>query len=394
MDINNNPEMFQKVSSNIISSNIISSNILLNAAAAAAAAAAIATFKYNKELMTPNSISDSFVKTSKELNDKNNKTRENIIGAIINKKVPFRGDDWLHIEKETNNYLNELCGYKLYNNVECIHKGGRMYNYDFIFTFSYEDGSNEDFYIELKFNVSSIDDAPQFVSPTNPSKFMIHHENKSFEEYFYDKFLPKLLVAQAQTEAQPQAHAEAQPQAHAEAQPQAQAQALEMPLKEEYMSKIHSNNPECMKLFQNKYYAGCKKSSQYTKKEEDIAYYKLANELSRESISSYIENSELDIGLLSYYLCETQKNKRYMLYNLENRNFTLQKVDMDDYQIVSVIKNAKKYRYECTSKSGKKINVLLRWKNGNGIAFPAFQISSKHKHKSVSNKLVKCDSIQ
>lgn len=377
MDINNNPEMFQKVSSNIISSNsnIISSNILLNAAAA------IATFKYNKELMTPNSISDSFVKTSKELNDKNNKTRENIIGAIINKKVPFRGDDWLHIEKETNNYLKELCGYKLYNNVECIHKGGRMYNYDFIFTFSYEDGSNEDFYIELKFNVSSIDDAPQFVSPTNPSKFMIHHENISFEkisyeEYFYDKFLPKLLVAQP--------HAEAQ------------TEALEMPLKEEYMSKIHSNNPECMKLFQDKYYAGCKKSSQYTKKEEDIAYYKLANELSRESIRTYIENSELDIGLLSYYLCETQKNKRYMLYNLENRNFTLQKVEMDDYQIVSVIKNAKKYRYECTSKSGKKINVLLRWKNGNGIAFPAFQISSKHKHKHklVSNKLVKCDSIQ
>jgi hypothetical protein len=371
MDINNNPEMFQKVSS---------SNILLTTINAAAAAA-IATFKYNKELMTPNSISDSFVKTSKELNDKNNKTRENIIGAIINKKVPFRGDDWLHIEKETNNYLKELSGYKLYNNVECIHKGGRMYNYDFIFTFSYEDGSNEDFYIELKFNASSIDDAPQFVSPTNPSKFMIHHEKISYEEYFYDKFLPKLLVAQA----------DAQPQA------QTEAHALEMPVKEEYISKIHSNNPECMKLFQDKYYAGCKKSSQYTKKEEDIAYYKLANELSRESIRTYIENSELDIGLLSYYLCETQKNKRYMLYNLENRNFTLQKVVMDDYQIVSVIKNAKKYRYECTSKSGKKINVLLRWKNGNGIAFPAFQISSKHKsvsNKSVSNKLVKCDSIQ
>jgi len=45
-----NPEMFQKVSS---------SNILLTTInAAAAAAAAIATFKYNKELMTPNSISD------------------------------------------------------------------------------------------------------------------------------------------------------------------------------------------------------------------------------------------------------------------------------------------------------------------------------------------------
>jgi len=30
--------------------------------------------------------------------------------------------------------------------------------------------------------------------------------------------------------------------------------------------------------------------------------------------------------------------------------------------------------YVATSKSGNKIKILLRWKNGNGIAFPAFQI--------------------
>ena len=29
------------------------------------------------------------------------------------------------------------------------------------------------------------------------------------------------------------------------------------------------------------------------------------------------------------------------------------------------------------TKSGIKLNILLRWKNGNGIAFPAFQISQK-----------------
>jgi hypothetical protein len=55
----------------------------------------------------------------------------------------------------------------------------------------------------------------------------------------------------------------------------------------------------------------------------------------------------------------------------------LQQINIDDYTIDIVVKNSNKYRYECISKNGKKINILLRWKNGNGIAFPAFQISQK-----------------
>ena len=61
-----------------------------------------------------------------------------------------------------------------------------------------------------------------------------------------------------------------------------------------------------------------------------------------------------------------------MLYN---NSLIKQTINIDDYTLISVIKQPDKYRYECTSKSGKKIKVLLRWKNGNGIAFPAFQIS-------------------
>ena len=62
-----------------------------------------------------------------------------------------------------------------------------------------------------------------------------------------------------------------------------------------------------------------------------------------------------------------------MLYS--NNEFILQHVNMDDYKLESVIKD--KNRYICLSKSGKNINVLLRWKNGNGIAFPSFQIDEK-----------------
>ena len=50
--------------------------------------------------------------------------------------------------------------------------------------------------------------------------------------------------------------------------------------------------------------------------------------------------------------------------------------NMDDYVIKSYIVDQKnKNRFICETKSGKKMYILLRWKNGNGIAFPAFQIS-------------------
>jgi hypothetical protein len=57
----------------------------------------------------------------------------------------------------------------------------------------------------------------------------------------------------------------------------------------------------------------------------------------------------------------------------KNNRFYKQNVNMDDYELVSYEKQ--KNRFVATSKTGNKIKILLRWKNGNGIAFPAFQIS-------------------
>ena len=228
-----------------------------------------------------------------------------------------------------------------YINVECINKAGRGHKYDFLIKLFYEDGSNLDFMIELKFNVSTVDNAPQFVSPMKPSQYM----NNSYEEYYFDNYLEKLS---GMTQ-------------------------LKMPTKEDYLKQIHSSKPKCMKKYQELYYNGCDKSSKYTNKENDINFYKLAKELSSESIKSFITNTELNIDLLSNYLYNTQKNKIYMLYS--NNKFILQKINIDDYKINKVVKNPNKYRYECVSITGKIINILLRWKNGNGIAFPAFQIS-------------------
>jgi len=300
-------------------------------------------FTYHKELIHTGSI-HAFQCSSKNLNDKNNKTRENVIGAIINQKVPedyFIIWKWERLKQAIFQYLEQLNDSRPYVKVECIHKAGRKHNFDFAIRFDYDDQTQQTFAIELKFNCSFIEEAPQFVSPMKPSQYMSH----SYEEYFYDHYLPLLSTASG----------------------------IPLPSKEEYLKQIHSTTPKCMKPFQDLYYQGCEISSKFTKKEEDIQFYYLSKKLSNESIASFIDKTELHIDLLSSYLLKTQQNKIYMLYH--NKKFQLQKANMDDYVIESVTKQTNRNRYDCRSKSGKVIQILLRWKNGNGIAFPAFQIS-------------------
>jgi len=300
-------------------------------------------FTYNKEQITIESIS-AFDFAAKSLNDKNNKTRENIIGAIINDKVPaeyYELSRWIQLKTSVLKYIIELDS-KPFDRIECKHKGGRKFNFDFNIIFYYAGLEPRVYNIELKFNASAIDDAPQFVSPMKPSQYL----SSSYEEYYYTNYLGKLAEATS---------------------------GLLLPAKETYMAQIHTNKPKCINIFQEIYYKGCAGSSKFTKNEEDIKFYELAKELSNESISTFIEKNNLNIGLLSEYLQASQKGKIYMLYS--EGQFTKQNANLADYMIVSVIKNPQKFRYECLSANGKKINVLLRWKNGNGIAFPAFQIS-------------------
>jgi hypothetical protein len=301
------------------------------------------TILYNNETITPESII-AFNPSSKGLNDAHNKTRENIVGAIINNKIPetyYEIPEWLMLEFSIITYLQELDSTRTYSRALCSHKGGRKFNFDFGIKVYYENGTTTDYNIELKFNAASIDETPQFVSPMKPSQYM----RNVYEDYYYDNYLTQL----------------------------AGESGLELPSREEYLKQIHTNNPKCMKHFQDLYYMGCKQSSQYTSEESHIKFYESAKNLSHESISTFIEKTELNIETLSEYLLTSQNNKIYMLYS--GTEFIVQRPNMDDYQIISATKNPSKNRYECVSKSGVNLNVLLRWKNGNGIAFPAFQIS-------------------
>jgi hypothetical protein len=166
----------------------------------------------------------------------------------------------------------------------------------------------------------------------------------SYEEYYYDNYLPKLKSLRDD---------------------------LVFPDKLTYLQEINSPSPKCMKIYKDIYDNGCKKSSKYTGNPKDIEFYKLANKLSKESIVAFMSTTVLNIDLLNEYLISSQNAKIYMLY--KNGKFHKQVIDPRKYMIVSYTKC--KNKFVAKTQDGNNIDILLRWKNGNGIAFPAFQIS-------------------
>jgi hypothetical protein len=120
------------------------------------------------------------------------------------------------------------------------------------------------------------------------------------------------------------------------------------------------------------YYQGCSRSSKYiADNKKAISFYTSCNEISNQCITQFIKETELDIEKLNQYLIQSQDEKIYLLY--KKGKFHLQTFSIDDYIIKSYKKESN--RYIATTRTNKKLKILLRWKNGNGIAFPAFQIS-------------------
>jgi len=297
------------------------------------------SFSYNNNTLNIESI-NYFSKISRRDNDTNNKMRESIIGALINKKIPpdfYENEKWNNLKEEINSYLKNL-NEKEYISVECEHKGGRRFKYDFVIRFINEDQTKSEYKVEFKYNISKIEEAPQFVSPTKPSLFM----DFSYEEYFYDNYLPQLC----------------------------NDTNLTIPEKEIYLKNINNNKPLCMIPFQDKYYKGCKSSSKYDGTEENIKFYEKSKDISKKSIREYLKIAKLNKEKMSKYLNESQEDKIYMFYNDEKliyenskRKFEIIETENTNNSIL------------CKLPNNQKIKILLRWKNGNGIAFPAFQIS-------------------
>jgi len=302
-------------------------------------------YKYGNEVIYLTDINYFNTNTSKkQKNDKNNKKREHIISSIINLETPkiffVKSLRWFNLKKQLDLYISKLIAnnniYKI-DNISCNIKAGRKNNYDFDIVIN----DIYHFNIEFKFNAKKIKQAPQFVSPMKMSQYL----SNNYEEFYYDLYLVKLK----------------------------ENFGMDIPEKEEYLSKIHSPNPKCLEDIQDKYYKGCKKSSKFINNKENIKFYNYMKKISKDSISDFVFKNEINIDKLNEYLKNSQKNKIYMLY--KNKSLYFEEHNMDDYLIESCEKEPSLSRYKGKTKSGNILKILIRWKNGNGVAFPAFQIS-------------------
>ena len=304
----------------------------------------------NKNILEESDIGLFYSHQVKSCNDECNKTREYIIKTLSNGNPYPNNHQWIKLYDKYNLFIDKLknqiskyASQPVYS-YKIKTKGGRRYHYDFIIMF-YNSVNTliKEYKIEFKNNAINVNDCPQYVSPMKLSKYF--ECDKTYEELFYDEYLPSICSKVNQN----------------------------IPDKMVYCKQIHGNNPKCMVSFKEAYYKGAKQSSKYTGLEEDIQNYNFMNEKSRESIKKFLEGSKLKILEMNKYLIDTQKDKKYMLWG--NNEFHYQEVDPDDYTIDKILRIKKNNTVVCLTKSNKEMNILLRWKKGNGVAFPALQIS-------------------
>ena len=257
----------------------------------------------------------------KKNNDLKNKVREKIISMASNRTVPphyLLDEKWKKLNDAlTDGYLEQYISDQ--EDIKCEILAGR--------------GNHSDFNIngqkvEFKFNASKVSQLPEFISLTRPSNYTL---GTAYEAYYYDEYLWKL----------------------------AEYANLPLPDRETYLKEINNNKPACMQPFVELY------------KSDDI-FKALANKCSSESIANYIQTHELNKEKLYEELCETQKDKIYMLY--KNGVFYYEKPIIEEYDFSCYQKHNHSYIFKHKTETKKYISVMLRWKNRNGIAFPAYQI--------------------
>lgn len=287
---------------------------------------------------------------NKSSNEESNKNREYIIKTLADGNPYPNNQQWAKLHDKFNDFIEKLKSevskytHQPVYSYKIKTKGGRRYHYDFsIMFYNASHSLIKECKIEFKNNACNVNDCPQYVSPMKLSKYF--ECDKSYEELFHDEYLSSVCSQVNHC----------------------------IPDKKVYLNQIHGNNPNCMIPVKEAYYKGSKQSSKYTGLEEDIQNYNFMKEKSRESIKKFLQESQLNILEMNKYLIETQKDKKYMLWG--NNEFHYQEVNPDDYTIEKILTIKKDNTVVCLTKSNKEMNILLRWKNGNGVAFPALQIS-------------------
>lgn len=246
--------------------------------------------------------------------------RELILLSIGKRLVPYEWciyTKWFDVYKGWINKLNLLCP----NGWVLKRTAGRNHHYDFLLS-----DEKTSYKIEFKYNTKSVDKCPQFLNISSKS-----FTNFDYAEYFYEYYLNKV----------------------------ADLYLLDLPDKSDYIKNIHKSVPTIQFL-------------KTLKSANDNRHKSIV----KDSISTYLANLDhINIDSINTKILETQSGKKYILFHqgqyycdfLSDEDLTVSDIKCVRNNNVVVLKTL----------SGYHIEMLLRWKNGIGVLYPAWQISFK-----------------
>lgn len=282
-----------------------------------------------------------FEKNERSKNDETNRKRENILSIISNPPAEFindveYGNYWTHLMNEFNNVIDAvgkryIC--KPFDNYTIEMKGGVSNHIDFIV--SYNNGAELVRRVKLEFKNGgkNICQLPQFLSlPTHKNLL----DCIDYAEYYYN-YLDMYIATDSGI-------------------------TIEKPPLHIYLKSIRHYNSD-----QNEFIKQIDERKHINKEEK--------NKIGVASIRDYLiqYSNKLNLDLVTETIRETQKDKIFILW--EGGKFNIDTID-EEYMDITGIKEVTNNTIVLAG-NGVTFNLYLRWRNGNGILNPTWQISMR-----------------
>jgi len=302
-------------------------------------------------------FTDSAAGGGRETNDKKNKDREQLLGSLLTNTVhdadAVHGPAWHRLREQWSAALLR-CGPSVDGAPEGTPegtlaaieaKGGRGFNYDFEASYI---GSTSSAKIEFKFGGTTVSSLPEFFNPAADKPF----HSRLYADFFYDgDSLDKICDLYG-------------------------IPRSEKPSKAEYLKAIHANSSKLP------FFARLKAAEEAevavveegTKKKVRPLYDAKAA-ISHASIQAFLVAYQhtTDLAALTAEFQRSQADKQFLLYS--GGAFHHDRLLPGELVAESVKGVEGDYLVIQTAVPTTTIKMLLRWKNHQGILFPAWQIS-------------------
>lgn len=264
-------------------------------------------------------------------NDANNRAREDALVEMSQKDIEEVSD----LKQALHTAIATLCPFE-FSRYQLTKKAGRGHSYDFDLAF-YNGITliRGDIKLEFKYGSTSVEKLPQFYQKNTGWAItpVLYHE------FFYDgPYLEEIKL-------------------HC-------PDAPEKPDRETYMRHIMKTTYNCHPFFQYLY------DNEGIKQKDKDAIVKRSI---REFLAAH--GSQIDVAAVKSTFDKTQANKQYLLYDPKSKRFLCQSCDFLGGELTFVC--VKKGNVIVLTNGAYEFQLLLRWKNHQGILNPAWQVSVK-----------------